>query len=583
MSNFGTPSLSGQKASFQGKPNLIPALDDVLEALLIEIPTKCKAKDAENLSLQEELQSLKAYLKTQAKRVERYEAELESHRIVVSDLQKDKRALQIELEERRHVPNDALKKLENAKATIRSCKDELAQARAENKTYRSELESYHAAVSVAMDQLRDGNRLQSDCVRSVVEQCTSTLPALPASHQRDDLLLGNRGGASSSPENSNSARPGADSSNVPDLGLPQVRLSYHGSSLQPASSTKQGREAFGVSDPGVGQLDRGDHGSRCKPVSGTSWRSTNFDGSKGPYANTKPFHPSLLHERRLRHGRFGRIDQPSNEQTSALPSKATGVSGIGTENFDPLYDATPPPKPQGNSKPSSEAAEGNTVSQPHTLYFRPRSTGKENSRGVNGFRVGMPPPTKRRKVESSVNNPAIRVPSKSVAQPSVKILVPPPPPPQLPADKRTQLYQHHPASYNRRGQLAHLAETSSTNGSKDGGEPWHDVEVVRHPRFTYDDLPTVLFDTLRHQMTEGWDVLRSDWEQGTRKGEPKCARRFAHRQGSDMEHGHACKDCMEQLLVCVAVRKGRIQLRPLPAEERGKAVRTQMAYWVRDE
>lgn len=117
---------------------------------------------------------------------------------------------------------------------------------------------------------------------------------------------------------------------------------------------------------------------------------------------------------------------------------------------------------------------------------------------------------------------------------------------------------------------------------QDGAEPWYDVDDVRVPGFRYGELPDAVFETIKRQMTEkdGWDSCRAEWSNGTAKGDVKCADRFAHKLGSYMEDGYACEDCMRNQLVCVAVRRGSIQIRPLRPQQRGIATKAEMAYWV---
>ncbi|KAI4185832.1 MAG: hypothetical protein L6R41_003879 [Letrouitia leprolyta] len=114
------------------------------------------------------------------------------------------------------------------------------------------------------------------------------------------------------------------------------------------------------------------------------------------------------------------------------------------------------------------------------------------------------------------------------------------------------------------------------------GEPWNDVEDIRDPDFSYGELPQRVFDLLRQQISgeKGWDILRPEWMDGTKSGEPKCAHQFAHHHGSDVRNGVACDACMNRSSVCAAVSKGKIQIRPLPPNERGQATKAEMGYWV---
>ncbi|KAL8774350.1 MAG: hypothetical protein Q9209_001101 [Squamulea sp. 1 TL-2023] len=54
--------------------------------------------------------------------------------------------------------------------------------------------------------------------------------------------------------------------------------------------------------------------------------------------------------------------------------------------------------------------------------------------------------------------------------------------------------------------------------------------------FHYGRLPAALFAQIRQQIYQ-WNGIRSDWQDGTRSGIPKCAHRFANHNGSTMEDG----------------------------------------------
>lgn len=112
-------------------------------------------------------------------------------------------------------------------------------------------------------------------------------------------------------------------------------------------------------------------------------------------------------------------------------------------------------------------------------------------------------------------------------------------------------------------------------------EPLIDPADLRRPGFIYGNLPAALFDRLRKQITETWDPYRPDWTEGRKNGVPKCADRWAHRNGSDMRSGYACADCVKHRLVCVAVIKGEVRIYSLSLEPRGQAAKSEMNYWVR--
>lgn len=90
------------------------------------------------------------------------------------------------------------------------------------------------------------------------------------------------------------------------------------------------------------------------------------------------------------------------------------------------------------------------------------------------------------------------------------------------------------------------------------------IEDVRNPGFTADPIPTSILRKLRQQM-QVWDTRRSDWVEGVTSGAPKCADSLRRRSKSDWlsDDKHACRNCVENNLVCVAVTKGFIKLLPI--------------------
>ncbi|KAL8984722.1 MAG: hypothetical protein Q9177_004621 [Variospora cf. flavescens] len=116
-------------------------------------------------------------------------------------------------------------------------------------------------------------------------------------------------------------------------------------------------------------------------------------------------------------------------------------------------------------------------------------------------------------------------------------------------------------------------------------EQWVAVDVMRRDNFTYGDIPPAIFDKIRQQINgyqdeRGWDEIWPKWAQGTAKGVVKCADRFAHRHRSDMSDGYACEDCFQKISVCVAVKKGMLQIRPLRPQDRGESTKEEMGFWV---
>ncbi|KAL8672891.1 MAG: hypothetical protein Q9168_002677 [Polycauliona sp. 1 TL-2023] len=112
-----------------------------------------------------------------------------------------------------------------------------------------------------------------------------------------------------------------------------------------------------------------------------------------------------------------------------------------------------------------------------------------------------------------------------------------------------------------------------------GGE-YIAIDDLRIGSSTIVDIPTPLLHLIRDQMAV-WDRIRPDWVAGTKKGKPKCAHRFANRQGSMGEGSYACHDCVMNRRVCLAVRENMVQIRPRPPEDRGPDVtEVDLAFWV---
>ncbi|KAL8950550.1 MAG: hypothetical protein Q9222_003420 [Ikaeria aurantiellina] len=114
-------------------------------------------------------------------------------------------------------------------------------------------------------------------------------------------------------------------------------------------------------------------------------------------------------------------------------------------------------------------------------------------------------------------------------------------------------------------------------------EAWYFAHEMRDPSFKYDDLPREIFATIRNQM-DSWDKRRPEWANGTANGVVKCANQWSGNHGSNIEDGYACRNCTDNGLVCVAVRKGKLQLRALPPVWRtGVTTKDQRNYWINDE
>ncbi|KAL8888121.1 MAG: hypothetical protein Q9215_004410 [Flavoplaca cf. flavocitrina] len=153
----------------------------------------------------------------------------------------------------------------------------------------------------------------------------------------------------------------------------------------------------------------------------------------------------------------------------------------------------------------------------------------------------------------------------------------------------------------RAGELANKGKQRTTAGGPErpplrpeninpDPEPWIPIGQLRHPAYTYDPIPPILFDRVRQQMKvwdgkKGPDAAGGSWREGAKgrsKGEVKCANSFANHDGSDMKLGYACGKCQERGLVCVGVLRDEVQIQPLLPTERLGASKADMAYWVRE-
>ncbi|KAL8644445.1 MAG: hypothetical protein Q9210_007252 [Variospora velana] len=135
------------------------------------------------------------------------------------------------------------------------------------------------------------------------------------------------------------------------------------------------------------------------------------------------------------------------------------------------------------------------------------------------------------------------------------------------------------------GSTRKTATRTSIPASNRHEEQWTAVEDFRRDDFTYGSIPRAIFDRVRQQINghageRGWDEIWPKWTQGTANGDAKCADRFSHRHRSDMSDGYACEDCFQKGSVCVAVRKGSLQIRSLRPQDRGDLTKEDMGFWV---
>ncbi|KAI4289864.1 MAG: hypothetical protein L6R35_000866 [Caloplaca aegaea] len=142
-----------------------------------------------------------------------------------------------------------------------------------------------------------------------------------------------------------------------------------------------------------------------------------------------------------------------------------------------------------------------------------------------------------------------------------------------------------PTVFRQPGSTRKTATKTSIPASNRHEEQWTAAEDFRRDDFTYGSIPRAIFDQVRQQINghageRGWDEIWPKWVQGTANGDVKCADRFAHRHRSDMSDGYACEDCFLKGSVCVAVRKGSLQIRSLRPQDRGDSTREDMGFWV---
>ncbi|KAI4239109.1 MAG: hypothetical protein LQ349_000609 [Xanthoria aureola] len=104
------------------------------------------------------------------------------------------------------------------------------------------------------------------------------------------------------------------------------------------------------------------------------------------------------------------------------------------------------------------------------------------------------------------------------------------------------------------------------------------IDDLRDPSFIHANVPTAVVDRIRVQM-ESWDRIRPDWGQGTKRGDLKCAHKFANHQGSSFTGPYACDDCTDNHRVCLAVRANQVQIRRL-ANRDSTVTEADTAYWV---
>ncbi|KAI4264562.1 MAG: hypothetical protein L6R42_000332 [Xanthoria sp. 1 TBL-2021] len=103
------------------------------------------------------------------------------------------------------------------------------------------------------------------------------------------------------------------------------------------------------------------------------------------------------------------------------------------------------------------------------------------------------------------------------------------------------------------------------------------IDDLRDPSVVHTNLPVAVLEQIRKQM-RSWDRIRPDWGEGSKRGDPKCAHRFANHQGSGLEGPYACVDCTRNHRVCLALRANKV--RALPLAEKGPSVtEVDVAYW----
>ena len=125
----------------------------------------------------------------------------------------------------------------------------------------------------------------------------------------------------------------------------------------------------------------------------------------------------------------------------------------------------------------------------------------------------------------------------------------------------------------------HIPTAPSRNQpSRSHADGFINIDDLRDLSFLHANVPTAVVDRIRVQM-ESWDRIRPDWEEGTKRGDLKCAHKFANHQGSSLNGPYACDECTVKHRVCLAVRASKVQIRPLA--NRGPAVTEEdVAFWV---
>ncbi|KAI4106731.1 MAG: hypothetical protein LQ339_002922 [Xanthoria mediterranea] len=99
----------------------------------------------------------------------------------------------------------------------------------------------------------------------------------------------------------------------------------------------------------------------------------------------------------------------------------------------------------------------------------------------------------------------------------------------------------------------HMSTAPSRNQpSSSHTDDFINIDDLRDPSFLHANVPTAVVDRIRVQM-ESWDRIRPDWEEGTKRGELKCAHKFANHQGSRLKgperHRKSfCTDCPVSIL-----------------------------------
>ena len=113
------------------------------------------------------------------------------------------------------------------------------------------------------------------------------------------------------------------------------------------------------------------------------------------------------------------------------------------------------------------------------------------------------------------------------------------------------------------------------------GTRWR-IEDVLDKNFTAPPIPQAILKRLRTNIRV-WDKQRDDWRTGSKDRLPKCAKRFASRQGTQWVNGdchRACSSCTDLKYLCVAVTKHHIEILPANGSSNSELGMEDSRYWL---